>query len=76
MLHGHEVDAYFENARLVAELDGWPFHNDRQAFEDDRERDATMLLHGIATVRITRRRLRTNPDREAARLHAIIKSRA
>lgn len=76
MLHGHEVDAYFEQAKLVVECDGWDFHNDRQAFEDDRERDATMLLHGIATVRITRRRLRTNPDREAARLHAIIKSRA
>jgi hypothetical protein len=75
VLHGHEVDAYFEEARLVVELDGWPFHNDRQAFEDDRERDATMLLHRIATVRITRRRLRRNPDREAARLHGIIDSR-
>lgn len=75
MLHGHEADAYFEQARLVVECDGWDFHNDRQAFEDDRERDATMLLHGIATVRLTKRRLRSNPDREAARLHAIIKSR-
>jgi hypothetical protein len=75
VLHGHEVDAYFEEAKLVVECDGWLFHNDRQAFEDDRERDATMLLHGIATVRLTRRRLRADPDREAARLHAIIESR-
>ena len=75
MLHGHEADAYFEEARLVVECDGWDFHNDRQAFEYDRERDATMLLHGIATVRLTRRRLRRDPDREAARLHAIIASR-
>jgi hypothetical protein len=75
LLHGHEVDAYFEEAKLVVELDGWPFHNDRQAFEDDRERDATMLLHGIATIRITRRRLRHQPNREAARLHSIIEAR-
>jgi len=74
-LHGFEVDAYFEDARLVVELDGWPFHNDREAFEDDRERDATMLLRGIVTIRITRRRLRQQPEREAARLHSIIRSR-
>ena len=75
MLHGHEVDAYFEEARLIVECDGWDFHNDRQAFEDDRERDATMLLHRIATIRLTKRRLRSDPDREAARLHAIIDTR-
>jgi hypothetical protein len=74
-LHGFEVDAYFEEAKLVVELDGWPFHNDREAFEDDRERDATMLLHGIVTIRITRRRLRHQPEREAARLRSIIESR-
>ena len=74
-LHGYEVDAYFEEARLVVECDGWKFHNDRQAFEDDRERDATMLLHGIATVRLTKRRLQSAPEREAARLHSIIDAR-
>jgi len=74
-LHGIEVDAYFEAERLIVECDGWPFHNDRVAFEDDRERDATMLMHGIATVRITKRRLRAAPEREAARLHAILEAR-
>jgi hypothetical protein len=67
-----EVDAYFEDERLIIELDGWDFHNDRQAFEDDRERDATMLELGIATVRITKRRLLERPKREAARLRAIM----
>ena len=74
-LNGHEVDAYFAQARLIVECDGWDFHNDRQAFEDDRERDATMLEHGVATIRITRRRLRSRPEREAARLHAIVAAR-
>jgi very-short-patch-repair endonuclease len=75
MLHGYEVDAYFEAERLIVECDGWKFHNDRQAFEDDRERDAVMLEHGVATVRLTKRRLRSRPEREAARLHAILGSR-
>jgi hypothetical protein len=73
--YGYEVDAYFEAERLIVECDGWDFHNDRQAFEDDRERDAAMLEHGIVTIRITRRRLTGQPEREAARLHAILEQR-
>jgi hypothetical protein len=74
-LHGFEVDAYFEDAQLIVECDGWDFHNDRQAFEDDRERDATMLEHQLATIRITKRRLELQPEREAARLDAILQQR-
>jgi hypothetical protein len=74
-LHGYEADAYFEDAKLIVECDGWDFHNDRQAFEDDRERDAKMLALGIATVRITKRRLTGQPEREAARLHSILEAR-
>ena len=58
-----------------ASADRRDFHNDRQAFEDDRERDAVMLGLGIATVRITKRRLEADPEREAARLHAILEDR-
>ena len=72
---GFEVDAYFAAERLIVELDGWDFHNDRQAFEDDRERDAVMLTLGIVTVRITRRRLRQQPQREAERLLQILEDR-
>jgi hypothetical protein len=74
-LHGFEVDAYFEDAKLIVECDGWDFHNDRQAFEDDRERDATMLEHELATIRITKKRLDHEPEREAARLDAILQQR-
>ena len=72
---GYEVDAYFEAERLIVELDGWDFHRDRDAFESDRERDATTLAHGIGTIRITKRRLCGDPEREAARLHAILEAR-
>jgi len=74
-VHGYEVDAYFEAEKLVVELDGWPYHNDRHSFETDRERDATMLMYGIATIRITYDRLEIDPDREAARLHMILEDR-
>ncbi len=33
--NGHEVDALFPVQRLIVELDGWDFHNDRNAFETD-----------------------------------------
>lgn len=66
------MDAYFPGEELIVELDGWPYHKDRATFESDRDRDATMLMHGIPTVRITYDRLEADPDREAARLHSIL----
>ena len=75
-VNGDKVDAYFPDHALIVETDGWHFHNDRQAFESDRERDAHQLAHGIATVRITRERLEQTPDREAARLHTILEHQA
>jgi hypothetical protein len=63
---------FFPGHNLIVELDGWEFHRDRQAFEDDRERDAENLRVGVATMRITRDRFDKTPDREAARLTEIL----
>ena len=71
-LNGTIVDAYFPDHNLIVELDGWDYHKDRHAFESDRERDAHHLAHGTPTVRITKDRLEHTPDREAARLEAIL----
>ena len=73
IVHGREVDAYFPDAKLIVEADGWEFHNDRQAFEDDRERDAENLRHGLSTLRITKERTHATPDREAERLLEILR---
>ena len=75
VIAGYEVDAFFEAEQVIVELDGWDFHSDRESFEDDRERDAVMLALEIPTVRITKRRLRRQPEREAARLHQILTQR-
>lgn len=74
-LYGFEIDAYFPQERLIVELDGWPYHRDRSKFESDRDQDATMLAHSIATIRITYDRLEGDPDREANRLHLILEDR-
>ena len=72
---GHRVDFLFRPEMVIVECDGWRFHNSRESFEGDRDRDADTLAAGHVTVRITRRRLRGEPDREADRLHAILRSR-
>lgn len=73
---GYEVDAYFEAAGLIVELDGWRFHNDRASFERDRNRDADALAAGLATVRITWDRMTGQAKREAERLRKILAQRA
>lgn len=72
---GHEVDALFVAEKLIIELDSWEFHRDRAAFETDRDRDADTLAGGYATVRITSKRTRDTPGKEAARLRNILARR-
>jgi Protein of unknown function (DUF559) len=75
ILCGYDVDALFPAERVIVELDGWDFHNDRAAFERDRNRDADLLAAGFVTVRITWQRLVERPAAEAARLHRILAMR-
>ena len=72
---GHEVDAYFEQDKLIVELDGYEYHSSRSSFESDRLRDARMLELGIATIRITWDRLMNEPQTEARRLLRILQER-
>jgi hypothetical protein len=71
-VNGYEVDAFFPEHGVIIELDGRHFHTDPEAFEDDRERDAENLKHGLRTVRITTTRLTETPDDEADRLLKIL----
>ena len=69
---GHLVDFVWREQRLVAELDGYGFHNTKQAFETDRDRDADLLIERFRTIRITKTRLETNANKEAERLKALL----
>ncbi|MBV9425558.1 MAG: hypothetical protein JOZ98_21810 [Solirubrobacterales bacterium] len=72
---GREVDAYFAAEGVIVELDGWGFHSSRDVFESDRDKDADAAALGLATVRITKQRVRQTPAKEASRLDAILKLR-
>jgi hypothetical protein len=72
---GYIVDALFVAERVIVELDSWPFHGDKIAFETDRERDAYALARGLVTVRVTDERLDGRPREEAERLHVILAQR-
>jgi hypothetical protein len=71
-LRRKQPDAYFPEHNLIVELDGWEFHNDRHAFETDRERDAENLRHGTPTIRMTEQRLTHAHQREAQRIREIL----
>lgn len=71
--NGRRLDAFWPEYGLIVECDGWEFHRQQQAFEDDRERDADHLDHGLSTVRITKARLEQAPGYEAARLKRILR---
>jgi very-short-patch-repair endonuclease len=72
---GYEVDALFPAEKVIVELDSWEFHQDRRAFERDRERDTATLLADHVTIRLTWQRFTQTPKEEAARLHVILESR-
>jgi very-short-patch-repair endonuclease/predicted transcriptional regulator of viral defense system len=69
---GFEVDALWKAQRLVVEVDSWEFHRGRQAFENDRARDAVLLLAGYRVVRVTWRMLRDQPAEVAGMLRRLL----
>ncbi len=63
VIDGYEVDRAWPDRGLVAELDGWAHHRTRSSFERDRERDLRLQLSGQRVIRVTHRRLVSDPDR-------------
>jgi hypothetical protein len=72
---GQEVDVMWEEERLAVELDGRSFHQTRAAFERDRLRDAALQLAGYRVLRVTRRRLETEPAAVVAAIRALLATR-
>jgi very-short-patch-repair endonuclease len=61
LLLGFNVDALWPDLKLVVEVDGYEFHGDRDSFENDRARDATLVAHGYRVLRFTAIQLRDQP---------------
>ncbi|HEY0279888.1 MAG TPA: type IV toxin-antitoxin system AbiEi family antitoxin domain-containing protein [Solirubrobacterales bacterium] len=67
-VEGHELDFFWEQERLVVELDSWEHHRGRRSFEEDRKRQEELSMAGIETIRITGTRLRREPRKVARRI--------
>ena len=70
-----EVDLLFPDHGLAVEIDGWAFHRQRPAFEDDRSRGAALAAQGIMVLRFTPRQLEKEPDKVLARLCLALRAR-
>jgi len=71
-LSGKEPDFRWPAQKLIAELDGFGTHGTRQAFEDDRARDRSLLIAGWRVIRIPYRQLREQPATVAGDLAQLL----
>lgn len=63
-------DLLWRERRVVVELDGAAWHDERLAREDDAERQALLEAHGYRVLRITWRQLVDHPRQTIARVRA------
>jgi very-short-patch-repair endonuclease len=66
------VDFLWRERRLVVETDGWDAHRGRQAFEDDRVRDAYLRLRGYEVLRFSWRQVFDDPKSVVAVLRRYL----
>jgi very-short-patch-repair endonuclease len=69
---GRVVDGVWHKKRLVIELDSRTHHLTTAAFEEDRRRDADLMLAGYRVLRITWRRLVDEPAAVAEIVRALL----
>ena len=72
VVEGHERDFVWPEQRLIVETDGWQAHGTRQAFENDRRRDAHLIAAGWRPLRLTWKRLTNEPAEVADLLRKLI----
>ncbi len=58
---GWPADFLWPQQQLILEVDGYPFHSHRSAFERDRRRDAAHVAAGYRVIRVTYRQLCDEP---------------
>jgi hypothetical protein len=74
-VEGYELDAYWPEERFAVELDGYDSHRTRKAFEEDRRRQEDLKLAGIEVLRVTSRRLSSEPRLLAERVETLLRHR-
>lgn len=76
VVHGLEVDFFWPDRGLVAEVDGFAHHSHRSAFENDRRRDHILAAEGLVVLRFTWRQIHREPEKVVARLCMALGARA
>jgi uncharacterized protein DUF559 len=69
---GYEVDAHWPGTNLIVELDSRAFHLNPKAFEEDRRRDAALMLAGYRVLRVTFSQLTREPNDLAMRISRLL----
>jgi very-short-patch-repair endonuclease len=72
VVEGYEADFVWRERLLMVETDGHAAHGTRKAFERDRVRDADLTAAGWSVIRVTHRRLLTQPRAVARQLGALL----
>jgi very-short-patch-repair endonuclease len=67
-VHGREVDAWWPQARLAVEADGWRDHGTRVVFQRDREKGNWLALRGVTLLRFTHDDVTRRPAEVAEQL--------
>lgn len=73
LVDGFLVDCHWPAADLVVELDGYEFHSDREAFESDRYKLATLRRNGRQALAITYRQVTEAPEWVAATVRDLLR---
>ena len=72
LIDGMRIDAAWPEQRLAVELDGWAYHHDRAAFEEDRARSARLTAAGWALLRFTHAQVVERPAWVAATVRQLL----
>jgi very-short-patch-repair endonuclease len=73
---GYELDLAFPACQVAVEVDGWAWHQDRRAFQYDRQRQNSIVLAGWTLLRFTWHDLTQRPDSVVAEIRAALTTRA
>ena len=73
-IEGELVDFAWRQHKLIVEVDGWTFHKTKRSFEDDRRRDAKLVLAGWRVVRFTYDQVRYEPQAVARTLTTLLRA--
>jgi len=71
----YRVDFAFPEQRIAIEIDGFAFHSDHAAFQNDRVRQNWLALQGWQVLRFTWLDLTQQPQRVLAEIRAAISAR-